>query len=127
MAETLTGWSEAEAKGRMVTEVFSILRAKTRKEEESPVWQALAERRAVASAHDIVLIARDGAERRIADRCAPVQDAYEGVVGAVLYFVLWPEQYRLEGLITEDPAVILQATPLGSRAQSDELASHSDV
>ncbi|NLY02611.1 MAG: PAS domain-containing protein [Rhodopirellula sp.] len=86
VAETLTGWSEAEAMGRMVTEVFSILRAKTRKEEENPVWQALAERRAVASAHDIVLIARDGAERRIADRCAPVQDAYEAVVGAVLVF-----------------------------------------
>ena len=98
VAETLTGWSEAEAMGRMVTEVFSILRAKTRKEEENPVWQALAERRAVASAHDIVLIARDGAERRIADRCAPVQDAYEAVVGAVLVLherVRWPQMLAL--------------------------------
>jgi flagellar biosynthetic protein FlhB len=29
------------------------------------------------------------------------------LVGAVLWFVLWPEQSRLEGLITEDPSAIL--------------------
>ncbi|MDB5506659.1 MAG: FlhB [Devosia sp.] len=30
-----------------------------------------------------------------------------GIVGAVMFFVMWPERDRVEGMITEDPALIL--------------------
>ncbi|MFW5692944.1 MAG: PAS domain S-box protein, partial [Thermoguttaceae bacterium] len=94
VAETLTGWTEAEACGRPISEVFRIINAKTRGEAVIPVWEALAEGRIVALANGTALIARDGTERQIADSCAPIRDIGGRVVGAVLVFRDVTERYQ---------------------------------
>jgi PAS domain S-box-containing protein len=86
VAETLTGWTEAEARGRRVTEVFRIVHEDTRAPVECTVESVLRDGRTVAMANHTVLIARDGIERPIADSGAPVRDDAMMLSGAVLVF-----------------------------------------
>ncbi len=112
VAERLTGWSAAEAKGRPVQEIFSILHAKTRARAENPVKRALQEGVVVELANHTALIARDGTERQIADSCAPIRSAAGAVIGAVLVFRDVTEAYRGREQLRE------------SEARFDQLASH---
>ena len=93
-AETLTGWTGAEAAGKPIQEVFRIVNAHTRETVDNPVFRAIAEGKNVDLANHTVLIARDGAERQIADSCAPIRNASGAVSGAVLVFRDVTEEYR---------------------------------
>jgi PAS domain S-box-containing protein len=85
-AETFTGWSTGQARGRPVAEVFRIVHAATRRELEDPTRRALLEDRTITPANDTALVSRDGSERQIADSCAPIHDSEGTVIGAVLVF-----------------------------------------
>lgn len=86
VAETLTGWSQAEAAGRPLLEVFNIVNEHTRRPAENPALPALREGAVVGLANHTALIARDGAERLIDDSAAPVRASDGSMVGAVLVF-----------------------------------------
>lgn len=86
LAEALTGWPLAEARGRPLGEVFRIIGELDRLPVESPVERALREGRAVGLANHTLLVARDGAERPIDDSGAPVRARDGAVIGAVLVF-----------------------------------------
>jgi len=85
-AESLTGWKQAEAAGRPLTEVFDIRSEYTREVCPNPVARVLAEGVVVGLANHTLLIARDGVERPIADSSAPIRDSGSRVIGAVLVF-----------------------------------------
>ena len=85
-AEQLTGWSESEAAGRPLSEVFRIVNEETRETVESPVDRVIRENKVVGLANHTVLIARDGTERPIADSGAPIPDEQGAVSGVVLVF-----------------------------------------
>ncbi|MBN1935858.1 MAG: PAS domain S-box protein [Anaerolineae bacterium] len=91
VAEQLTGWREAEAVGRALSEVFAIINEKTRRTVESPVARILRERHVIGLANHTLLIARDGAEIPIADAGAPIVDPQGNLTGVVLVF---REQYQ---------------------------------
>ena len=74
VAERLTGWTEAEARGKPLEEVFRIVNEETRAEVENPVQRVLREGMVVGLANHTLLIARDGTERPIADSGAPIRD-----------------------------------------------------
>ena len=74
VAEKLTGWTEAEAHGRPLNEVFRIVNQKTREKIEDPVTKVLRDGMVVGLSNNTVLIARDGVERPIADSGAPIRD-----------------------------------------------------
>lgn len=95
-AETMTGWSEVEAKGRPFSEVFHIVHEETRVERESPVADALRRGRTVELANHTVLIAKDGSERVIADSAAPIWHSEGTMMGAVLVFRDMTDKVRLE-------------------------------
>ncbi len=86
VAETLTGWCEAEAIGRPLDEVFRIVHEDTRAEVENPAHRVLREGRIVGLANSAVLIAKDGSERSIADSGAPIYDQGNVLAGVVLVF-----------------------------------------
>ncbi len=86
VAEALTGWTEAEAQGRPVREVFAIVNEDTRAEVENPVTHVLRDGRIVGLANHTLLIARDGTERPIADSGAPVRRDDGTLAGVVLVF-----------------------------------------
>jgi PAS domain S-box-containing protein len=85
VAEALTGWSEPDARGRPLEEVFRIVNEQTRETVESPVSKVLNEGNIVGLANHPMLLARDGAERPIEDSGAPIVEG--GVLkGVVLVF-----------------------------------------
>ena len=86
VAEKLTGWSTAEAKGRPISEVFNIIHEETRQPAENPVHRALQEDRIVGLANHTVLIGRDHTEYGIEDSAAPIRNREGQVVGAVMVF-----------------------------------------
>jgi len=86
MAESLTGWSEAEARGHFLKEVFPIINEQTRAKVEDPVVRVLREGIVVGLANHTLLIARDGTERPIADSGAPIFNNQGEITGVVLVF-----------------------------------------
>jgi PAS domain S-box-containing protein len=86
VAQQLTGWSEREAVGRPLAEVFNIINEQTRARAPNPIERVLAEGVVVGLANHSALISRDGTERPIADSGAPIRDAHGGTLGAVLVF-----------------------------------------
>jgi PAS domain S-box-containing protein len=96
VAEALTGWSQAEAEGRPLPDVFRIVNEHTRRPAENPALRALRERAVVGLANHTVLIARDGTERPIDDSAAPIRDEAGTPVGAVLVFRDVTERTRAE-------------------------------
>ncbi len=86
VAETLTGWTQAEALGRPLGEVFPIVNEETRRPCEDPVSRVLREDTVVGLANHTLLVARDGSERPIADSVAPIRNTEGRVIGVVLVF-----------------------------------------
>lgn len=88
VAESLTGWTQGEAAGRLLSEVFNIVNEETRAVVESPVTKALREGAIVGLANHTILIAKDRTEVHIDDSAAPIKPAGEGgvVVGVVMVF-----------------------------------------
>ncbi len=86
VAESLTGWTEDEAQGKALTEVFRIMNEDTLDVVENPVDLVLREGKTVGLANHTLLVARDGVTRPIADSAAPVRDRSGRILGVVLVF-----------------------------------------
>ena len=86
VAEALTGWSQKEACGKPLEEVFLIVNEETRKDVENPVSRVVREGLVVGLANHTLLIARDGTERPIADSGAPIRNDKGEIAGVVLVF-----------------------------------------
>ncbi|MDZ7685370.1 MAG: PAS domain S-box protein [Gammaproteobacteria bacterium] len=85
-AESLTGWTDADARGKPLQDVFRIYDGQTRTPLESPFERVRRTGVAVGLAADTWLVSLDGSERPIADSSAPVRDASGNLTGAVLVF-----------------------------------------
>ena len=96
VAEKLTGWTQNEAVGRPMAEVFRIINEKTRKPCENPVDKVLATGNIITLANHTALIAKDGTERSIADSGAPIMDRTSTIVGVVLVFRDVTDENRME-------------------------------
>jgi PAS domain S-box-containing protein len=86
VAEELTGWSEADAKGRPIGEIFQVIDGETRKAERDPAMLALEGRQASSLSAEALLLTRDGREIPIQDSGAPIFGADGSITGAVLIF-----------------------------------------
>jgi len=96
VAESLTGWSHAEAAGQKLEVVFRIVNQETRNTVESPSVRALRDGVIVGLANHSLLIGRDGTERPIDDSAAPIRDEAGHVSGVVLIFRDIAERYKHE-------------------------------
>jgi len=86
VAEHLTGWTEAEALGKPLGDVFHIINEETRGEIESPVQRVLRLGAVTGLANHTILVARDGSEKPVADSGAPIRDEQGRLRGVVLVF-----------------------------------------
>jgi PAS domain S-box-containing protein len=100
-AEELTGWRAEDARGRPLQEVFRIVNEKTRAVVDNPVAVVMRLGQTVGLANHTVLIARDGAERPIADSGAPIRGDDGRILGVVLVFRDVSEERRAEEAIAE--------------------------
>lgn len=96
VAERLTGWSQQQAQGKKLVEVFQIINEKSRKPCENPYEKVLSTRQIVELAKDTVLISRNGVERMIADSSAPIVRKDGKIIGMILVFRDITEQVALE-------------------------------
>ena len=99
VAETLTGWSAAEALGKRLEDVFRIVNEETRKPIEQPVRKVIDTGLVRGLANHTLLIARDGSELPIDDSAAPVWGEDGELVGVVMIFRDITERRRSEHLI----------------------------
>ncbi len=106
VAERLTGWTQAQASGRLVDEVFHIVNKETRGSAVIPVAAALESGAVQGLANHTVLIARDGSECDIADSCAPIRDRTSAVVGAVLVFRDVSKEYAVQQALRDGAALV---------------------
>jgi PAS domain S-box-containing protein len=104
VAESLTGWSQDEAAGKGLEQVFRIVNEETRKTVESPTTRALREGVVVGLANHTLLIAKDGSERPIDDSAAPIRNDEGQVAGVVLVFRDITERRREERRVTDSLA-----------------------
>ena len=95
VAEMLTGWTQGEALGRPLSEVFYIINEETRRRCENP-FEKIKTGRTVGLANNTVLVARDGRERLIADSGAPICGEDETFLGTVLVFRDVTEKRKME-------------------------------
>jgi len=86
VAETLTGWSAADAKGHALDDVFHVIAADTREIIENPINSILQKGGLDALTGDTILVARDKTERIIANSAAPILGKNGLVFGLVFVF-----------------------------------------
>jgi PAS domain S-box-containing protein len=86
VAQALTGWTQEEAQGRPLEDVFVIANEETGQPVENPVVRVLREGRIVGLANHTILTARDGTARPIDDSAAPIKGADGVILGVVLIF-----------------------------------------
>lgn len=95
VAENLTGWTQNEALGKPLSEVFTIINGSTRQDCGNPVDQVLTFGDITELSNRTVLISKNGTERIIADSGAPIRDADSNTIGVVLVFRDITEKQKL--------------------------------
>ena len=85
MAERLTGWTEAEARGQQLGSVVQFIDDATGLDTESPSLKALREG-TVLSSDNVLLATRYGTKVPVEDHAAPILDSEGAAVGSVLVF-----------------------------------------
>ena len=95
-AQSLTGWTQAEAAGVPLDAVFHVINEASRKPAENPAARALREGKIIGLANHSVLIAKDGTERSIEDSAAPIRNESGAIAGVVLVFRDCTERRRHE-------------------------------
>jgi len=116
VAAKLTGWTQAEATGRTVDEIFRIINQETRQPATVPVSEALAKGTIQGLANHTVLLARDGTECAIADSCAPIRARDERIVGAVLVFRDVTKEYAIQKTLHDKNVELAEATLAAEKA-----------
>jgi len=106
VAEALTGWTQAQALGQPIDEVFHIVNKDTRVLAKIPVADVLAHGTIQGLANHTVLIARDAREFDIADSCAPIRSSEGRVVGAVLVFRNVSDEYAVQQSLRDSAALV---------------------
>lgn len=96
VAEDLIGWSQSQARGRLLPEVFHVIDEQSRELLENPVNEVLQTGKVVELGRNAILVSRDGVEREIADSGAPIRDNKSRIVGVVLVFRDVTEQKRMQ-------------------------------
>ncbi|MCC7576550.1 MAG: PAS domain S-box protein, partial [Methanomethylovorans sp.] len=79
-------WTEAEARGKRLEEIFNIVNEDTRQQVEIPVRRVLREGRVVGLANHTLLISKDHREIPIADSGSPIVNEKGEIIGVVLVF-----------------------------------------
>jgi PAS domain S-box-containing protein len=105
-AERLTGWSNAEAAGRPLPDVFRIVDENTRQTVESPVDKVLRIGTVVGLANHTILITKDGCEVAIDDSGAPIRHPGGQILGVVLVFRNFSEQRQREQRLAEQARLL---------------------
>ena len=86
VAEQLTGWPLAEARGRLLHDIVPLLNEDTGQPVGSPVEEVLRRGSAIGLANHTILVSRSGKSVPIEDSAAPIRTGRGALAGVVLVF-----------------------------------------
>ena len=86
VAEQLTDWTQEEAFGKPLEEVFNTINEFTRERCENLAHKVLDTGNIIGLANHTILISKEGIERPIEDSAAPIKDEDDKINGVVLVF-----------------------------------------
>jgi PAS domain S-box-containing protein len=95
-AESYTGWTQQEAIGKRLSDVFHIINEKTRERCKDPVENVLETGAIVGLPSNTRLVSRNGTERFISSSAAPIRDKGGNIIGVVLAFRDITERRKME-------------------------------
>jgi diguanylate cyclase (GGDEF)-like protein/PAS domain S-box-containing protein len=104
IAEKLTGWAAAEARGRNVTEIVKLVTEGGHDPIEDPVRSALASGEPLHLADQTALVSRRGLEIPIQATVAPIRDRTGNMAGAVIVFSDVSRERRMKRLLSYQAA-----------------------
>ena len=96
VAEQLTGYTQEEAAGRPLNEIFNTVNEETRIPCTSPVAEVMDRGFLVDPDRDVLLIAKDRTERVVSESGAPIRDRNSRIIGVVLVFRDVTERQKME-------------------------------
>ena len=99
VAEKMTGWASADARGEPLERVFRIINEATGQAAENPVAAVLSGGVVGALANHMALIDRAGGVIAIEDSAAPIRDARGRITGAVMVFHDVTERRRAQAAL----------------------------
>ena len=117
-AEKLMGWKNADAKGRVLSEVFQIFNEETGEATANPVERVLRENIVVGLANHTVLRSRDGREVPIEDSAAPIRGENGETLGVILVFHDVTEKRAIERTLRESERRLNFLNHLGEATRS---------
>jgi len=86
IAQCLTGWTQEEANGNAIEEVFFIVDEFTKEKSDNIVKNVLESGKILELANHTILISKDGVQRPIEDSAAPILNENDEITGVVLIF-----------------------------------------
>jgi PAS domain S-box-containing protein len=101
VAQSLTGWTQADAAGLPLEKIFIIVNEETGHPVENPATRALREGKVVGLANHTLLITKNGTEKSIGYTAAPIHNANGEVVGVALVFRDVTERRLQEQLVRD--------------------------
>lgn len=128
VAESLTGYSGAEANGRPLREVFRIIQEGTRQDAEDPAEKVIRLRAVVGFANHTILVRKDGSEIPIDDSGAPIRGRDGAIAGVVLVFRDVTDRRSSEKALEDNEARLRLALEAGGAGTFDwDLVSDHSV
>ncbi len=85
-AQVITGWTEDEARGHALGQVFRPLRRETREPVENLAERALRDGKKIVAPDPRLIVARNGLEHLVTGYATPVRNAAGAVAGVALIF-----------------------------------------
>lgn len=104
-AARLCGWTEDEARGKLIEEVLVLQGEDDREPIDNPIRHALRVGGIVGLANHTVLVAKDGRILTIDDSASPIRNANGDIVGCVLVFRDVTERRSTEHKLADAEAV----------------------
>jgi diguanylate cyclase (GGDEF)-like protein/PAS domain S-box-containing protein len=122
-AERLTGWDDATARGRLLSEIFHVLDEVTHEPAEDSVARCLMGDDGAGSANRCLLISRDQRELNIDMSVASIRDNDNASIGVVLVFRDVTEERKLAQQLSHQ-ATHDTLTGLVNRPEFERRLSH---
>ena len=110
----MTGFTQAEAEGKTMQEVFNLTSPDGSATLASPVETAIRENRIVTDNSHLVIVSRDGVRRRISTSTSPIRGAKSALLGAIVVFRDITEEYEQREELDRKTHALQTATALAS-------------
>ena len=108
VAEALTKWTQQDALGQDLNQIFLTINETTREAIPNPVTVSLQTGKTVTIENHTLLIDKEGEEIPIDDSAAPIKNDSEQILGAVLVFHDVIEQQQIQALLKRTNADLEQ-------------------